>query len=78
MYVSIMVDLQKNIKRLRELRGLTRTKLAQEAGVSQAFISFIEQGVKSPKLDKVEAIAKALGVPMKELFEEEIDENKSK
>lgn len=48
------------IRSLREKIGLTQTQLAEEAGVTQAYIAKIETGKVDPKISTLEKISKAL------------------
>lgn len=41
-------EIGKRIKKLREERGLTKYKLATDAGVSPGYISDLEKGEKCP------------------------------
>lgn len=50
----------------REHRGLTVSALAQAAGVSQAYLSQIESGVRDGTLKTMAAIARALKLPLDE------------
>jgi len=54
----------------REHRGLTVTALAQAAGVSQAYLSQIESGVRDGTLRTMAAIARALKLPLDEFVPE--------
>lgn len=60
--------LGKNISRLRKERGLTQEDLAKKLQTARAYIGHIEQGRKSPSLEVMEKIAKALKVQVKDLF----------
>jgi Zn-dependent peptidase ImmA (M78 family)/DNA-binding XRE family transcriptional regulator len=51
------------VRLARELRELTQTGLAKEAGLPQARLSRIETGQVDPTTDDVEALARALSVP---------------
>ena len=52
------------VKKMREEQGLTQAQLAKKAGVTGAYVSMIESGVrKNPSLPR------ALGVPVGELLE---------
>lgn len=55
------------IRHLREERGLTQERLAQEAGVTTGTISLVERGRSNPAWGTVIAIAGALDVSMAEL-----------
>jgi DNA-binding XRE family transcriptional regulator len=54
----------------REHRGLTVSALAKAAGVSQAYLSQIESGVRDGTLKTMAAIARALKLPLDELVPE--------
>lgn len=62
----------KNIKRLREARGISQNGLSKLSSVSQSAISAIESTTKSPSIDTVFLISKALNVSVGEiLFDQE-------
>jgi transcriptional regulator with XRE-family HTH domain len=50
------------LKRLREAAGLTQGELAERAGMSKGGVANLEQGIRRPEWDTVQALAKALGV----------------
>lgn len=52
-----------NIKALRAKKKLSQGAVAEKAGVSVSYISMLERGQRSPPLDTLESLAKALGVP---------------
>lgn len=56
--------LNENIKRIREERGMTQKQLADEVGISGAFMSLIEKGTNKPSDENLKKIANALGVPV--------------
>lgn len=58
----------KNLRSVRESKGMSQTVLAEMVGVRQATISRIEKGVNDPSIKVANAIAKALGVEIVELF----------
>ncbi len=59
------------IKAYREANGWTQTRLADESGVSQTYISELEAGKYSPNLSILRKLAYALGVPINELLQED-------
>lgn len=62
------MHLSDNLKRIRELRGISQTELADRCGMSPSQISKLEIGAqKNPHLDSVVALAAALGVSIEEL-----------
>ena len=68
--------LGKNIRNLRKEAGWTQEKLAEKANISVPFMTQIELARKTPSLDVIENIAKALSVSYAQLFKVEISENK--
>ena len=60
--------LSKNLKKLREQKGLSQDRLAKLADVANNTIIKIEQGENiNPTLDTLKKIAKAFGVGLDEL-----------
>lgn len=58
------VAIGREIRALRQQHGLTATDLARAAGVSPGMLSKIENGLTSPSLTTLQAVAGALGVPL--------------
>lgn len=50
------------IKKIRLERGINQSILAERAGISQAYLSEIETGKKTPSPQKLATIARVLGV----------------
>ena len=65
---SITEIFAKNLRDYRREQGLSRKKLAALSGVSETAINSYEQGIKVAGIDKVEALARALKVPAKNLI----------
>jgi len=60
--------LARNVRRLRERRGLSQDRLSKLADVSHNTIIKIEAGaIQSPTVETAQKIAKALGVTLDEL-----------
>lgn len=57
------------IAKLRRTAGLTQECLAEKSGYSVEFISLVERGVNAPSVEGCDRIARALHVPLKELFD---------
>lgn len=51
-------------------RGISQNKLAKMAGLSQSGMSSILSGASRPREDTLQAIAKALGIPLAELMDD--------
>ena len=62
------------IKQLRQEGSLSLGDLSDRSGLSVSYLNEIEKGKKYPKTEKIEALAKALGVPMEELLSDELKE----
>ncbi len=60
--MTLEARFRRNLSMLRRSRQLTQEALAYRADVSVSYISMLERGVRSPPLETVEALAKALGV----------------
>jgi len=58
------------LKQHREARGLSMNRLAQQAGLSQQSIAFIEDGRRKPTLDTLIRLAGVFEVPVSELIAE--------
>lgn len=57
------------IKHARECMGISQNKLAKLSGMAQSSISYIESGDKSPSLDTIKILAKALDLTPSFLME---------
>jgi transcriptional regulator with XRE-family HTH domain len=65
---SIQQRLGKNIQRLRKSKGMNQEAFAEAVQTSRTYMGHIEQGRKAPSLKLIAKIAKALHVPVRELF----------
>jgi transcriptional regulator with XRE-family HTH domain len=62
--------LGKNVRRLRQQRGLTQEELAFEAEIDLTYMGGIERGRRNPSLLVITRIAKALSVAPAKLLTE--------
>ncbi len=58
----------REVKRFREKLGLTISELAKSADMSAGMLSKIENGATSPSLSSLQALGRALQVPVTSLF----------
>lgn len=58
------------IKKFREEKDLTQEDVALSTGLNRAYIGYIERGERNPSTETIAKIAKALKVPVYELFKE--------
>ena len=67
--MSTNQNLAKNVKRLREAKGLSQEKLARLADVANNTLIKMESGEnKNPTLETLKKVAKALGVSVDNLI----------
>jgi transcriptional regulator with XRE-family HTH domain len=63
----------RNIRHLRESRGLPLEAVAKRAGLSKQSVWAIERG-SSPRIDTIEKLARAFSVPASELISENYEQ----
>jgi transcriptional regulator with XRE-family HTH domain len=61
--------LGERIRILRKDLKMTQEDLAFKVEVDRSYMGFVERGEKNPTLSTLMRIAKALRIPLKELFE---------
>lgn len=59
--MSTASAIARNVKTLRGSSGLSQTRLAELAGLSQTWISRLESGDVNPTLETLERLAQAFG-----------------
>ena len=52
-----------NVRKLRSRKKLSQKVLADKVGISVSYVSMLERGQRSPPLETIEKVARALGVP---------------
>jgi transcriptional regulator with XRE-family HTH domain len=62
-------NVSQNIFAARKAKKLSQTALAKKSKISVSYVSMLERGARTPPLDTLEVIAKALGVPPLNLLE---------
>ena len=68
MNAMLQKNLGQRIPDLRKTRHLTQVQLARAVGCSVEFISLVERGVNAPSVARLEDFAKAVKVPVVDLF----------
>jgi transcriptional regulator with XRE-family HTH domain len=66
--MKLIMALAQNLRAIRSAKQLTQGEVAERARVSIAYISLLEHGQRSPPLETIEALAKALSVAPLELL----------
>lgn len=67
--MNIKQKFGKKIKELRLKAGLSQEVLANLAGLDRTYIPSIEKGERNVSISVAEKLARAFGVPIKELFD---------
>ncbi len=62
------------VKQLRQATGLSFKELSEKTGMSVSYLNEIEKGKKYPKEDKINSLAAALNVSVRELTSQELHE----
>jgi transcriptional regulator with XRE-family HTH domain len=60
--------LARTIQKIRKERHITQEELAERLNVSQSWLARIETGREIPNLKRLQQIARALGVKVKDLI----------
>jgi transcriptional regulator with XRE-family HTH domain len=66
--MNMFANLGRTLSLLRELRGKSQTKLAEDAGIGKSQLSKYENGRELPKLESLEKVLGALEVGQFEFF----------
>lgn len=65
-----LLSLGRRVRSLREGKGFTQEEFARRCGISVSFASLLERGERSPSYETLLTAARALEVPVAELFRE--------
>jgi transcriptional regulator with XRE-family HTH domain len=57
-----------SLRRLRIQKGLSQEALAELADLHRTYVGSVERGERNISIDNMEALAKALGVKLTEMF----------
>lgn len=65
-----MVDYVRNIKKIRENKGISQEYMAMELGISQSTYTKVERGEVNLYVDRLLKIAKILDIGLAKIFDE--------
>ena len=65
---QVRADLARNVKAIRQSKGLAQERLALEAGIDRTMLSKIEREVTNPSLETLLKLANYLNVSISELL----------
>lgn len=61
-----------NLRRIREAKRLSQIQLAERVGITSQYLSNLERSKMRPSLDVIEKLAAALGIPVSDLFRDDL------
>ncbi len=64
------MDVGDQLKRFRELKGLSQGRIEELTGMYRCYISRVENGHTVPSLETLEKFARALGMPLYQILYE--------
>jgi transcriptional regulator with XRE-family HTH domain len=67
--VDVRQRLGRNLRRLREAKGMSQEAFAHDAGIHRTYVSDIERGARNPTITIVEKLAAAMQVTASEMLE---------
>lgn len=67
---ALIRDVGRRIAELRAEAGLTQEALAERLGLTPRYVQMLEAGDANPPIRSLAELAQALGVELRELFEE--------
>ncbi|MEM6901147.1 MAG: helix-turn-helix transcriptional regulator [Pseudomonadota bacterium] len=72
--MEIQAVVGRNVKRCRELKGLSQEELAFQSDLHRTYVSGVERGIRNPTVAIVARLANALGVTPANLLELQEDQ----
>jgi transcriptional regulator with XRE-family HTH domain len=63
-----LLKLAADIKSARRKTKMSQETLALECGLDRSYISRLERGIANPTYLALQSVAKALGIPLSEIF----------
>lgn len=68
--MDVKLKIGQRIKQLRETADMSQKDLAYTADLDRSYIASVENGQRNISIVNIEKIAKALGVTLKEFFDD--------
>ncbi len=65
---AILIEGRNPLRVIRKWRGLTQSALAGKANLRQAYLSELEAGKKTPSVEALRALARALDIDVETLL----------
>ena len=67
--MEIQAVVGKNVRRYRELKGISQEELGAQSNLHRTYVSGVERGIRNPTVEIIKKLADALGVEPNELLE---------
>lgn len=74
-FLFITMDLGKAIKKIRSQKSIRQGDLAERIGITQAYLSQIENNRKQPNLSTLQELSDVLNVPLPVIFFSSMNED---
>ena len=68
---NLTVQIGPRIRAARKAKGMTQSEISQKTGLDQAYISRLEKGTAEGTPGQILNIARAIGVPIAQLYDEQ-------
>jgi len=75
--MDIKSKIGNRIKKLRELKNMSQKDLAYTSDLDRSYIASVENGQRNISIINIEKVSKALGVSLKDFFNNERFDNNS-
>jgi len=66
--LSLRVLFGRRIRTLRQVRGFSQERFAHHSGLDRSYVGGVERGQRNVSLDNIAVLARALDLPVYELF----------
>jgi transcriptional regulator with XRE-family HTH domain len=66
--IKLLVTFGRRLSVIRKSQSLTQQQLAEIVGISVVALAYIETGKRWPRIDTLDKLARALKVPLADLF----------
>lgn len=67
-YPELAIQFGRKLRKIRESKGISQEKLAQDAGLDRTYVSGIERGKRNPSLINISKLANGLHIDIIDLF----------
>ena len=69
---DIKIVFGRRVRTLRKRKGLSQEQLALRCGLDRTYVGGVERGERNISIVNIEKIARAIGLTLKDLFDDEV------